>query len=316
MTHTNPALVLAITIPLLAAAPPAPAIETGDLGTLRQEALEAVNGARREHGLAPLQLTETLNRAAQQHATDMVENDYYAHVSPGGVTPRDRFLTHGGSQDKLTAENIARCSGCPSEPTVERVQSFHQGWMESPEHRENILTQGLAGFGFGIAAEDGEVYAVQTFAGPGAPHGLAPDEEPVVLEADALNGEALTVLNRARAREGLQPVETSGSLTQAARSLLPESVGGDRLIRQTENLYGLLPQGEARQWSGLQVVAAGCGGCGIEPTAQDVRYFVTQWLDNPQYRPQLMAGDASGIGFAMQANGEGRKAAIAVVGKR
>lgn len=315
MTRAHPALALAVAMLLFASAAPG-AQETGDLPALRQEALDAVNAARREHGLEPLQLTQTLNEAAQAHAVDMVENDYYAHVSPEGVTPRDRFLDHGGSEAKLTAENIARCTGCPSPPTSERVRSFQQGWMESPEHRQNILTEGLAGFGFGIAAEDGEVYAVQTFAGPGTPRGLEPGEEPVVLEADALDDEAVAVLNRVREREGLPPVEASEGLTQAARGLLPETISGDRLIRQTDNLFGLLPEGKAAQWSGLQVVAAGCGGCGTQPTAQDVRAFVTQWLDNPQYRPQLMAGNAGGIGFAMQANGEGRKVAIAVVGER
>jgi hypothetical protein len=63
------------------------------------------------------------------------------------------------------------------------------------------------------------------------------------------------------------------------------------------------------------VLAAGCGGCGTAPTAADLRYFADQWFNNPHYRQTLLDDTASHIGLAMHANGEGRKIAIAVVGR-
>ena len=87
-----PALLVFWLIGLLALATISPAIaaETGDLERLRSEALELVNEDRAEYGLEPLELTESLNEAAQNHAEDMIEREYYAHVSPEGEAVQDR----------------------------------------------------------------------------------------------------------------------------------------------------------------------------------------------------------------------------------
>lgn len=150
----------------LALTGPATAFETGDLDALREKALTEMNADREDEGLPALELQDALNTAAQSHGEDMVENDYYAHVSPGGAGPQDRFLDAGGSRANIVRENIARCSGCALPPDEDRVEAFETGWMNSPPHRENILSRGLEGFGFGIAGEDGRIFAVQTFAGP------------------------------------------------------------------------------------------------------------------------------------------------------
>jgi uncharacterized protein YkwD len=302
------ALSLALTPHLACAA------ETGNLEALRAEALSLVNEARDESGLEPLELQKILNEAAQAHAEDMLQRNYYAHVSPEGETVKDRYRDSGGSRWKLVAENIAMCSGCSSPPSLERVRSFHEGWMGSLAHRENILTEGLDGFGFGIAGEDRNVYAVQTFAGPGMPIDLKPGEETVALQADELAQRLARLLNREREREGLAPVKASEALSQLANKLLPER-SDEKLIADPGNLFGLLPQSQAGDWTTLNVLAAGCGGCGTAPTAADLRYFADQWLSNPHNRQTLLGDAASHIGLAMHANGEGRKIAIAVVGR-
>lgn len=141
------------------------AIETGPLGALRQEALSLVNQTRRERGLAALSLTGPLNAAAQSHAEDMARRGYYAHFSPEGEDALGRYRANGGQRYRIVAENIANCGGCPVPPTEERVRRFHSDWMNSPGHRKNILRSGVENFGFGIAAANGRIYAVQTFAG-------------------------------------------------------------------------------------------------------------------------------------------------------
>ncbi|PIL21192.1 hypothetical protein P775_05625 [Puniceibacterium antarcticum] len=136
---------------LCAAASTAAAQETGDIETLRQRALELVNASRSEAGLSDLTLGPILNDAAQGHAADMIARDFYAHVGPDGGTPFDRFLAAGGSRWGLSGENIATCSGCTLPPDIERLEAFHEGWMQSPGHRDNILSEGFNRFGFGIA---------------------------------------------------------------------------------------------------------------------------------------------------------------------
>ena len=107
-----PALLVFWLIGLLALATISPAIaaETGDLERLRSEALELVNEDGAEYGLEPLELTESLNEAAQNHAEDMIEREYYAHVSPEGEAVQDRYIEQGGSRWRLVAGNIARCT--------------------------------------------------------------------------------------------------------------------------------------------------------------------------------------------------------------
>lgn len=295
---------------------PTAALETGDLEALRMEALEQVNIAREEQGLPPLELTQALNDAAQAHAVDMIEDDYYSHVAPDGTAPMDRFVASGGSQWRVVRENIARCSNCAVPPTTERVEAFQDGWMNSPGHRENILAEGLDSFGFGIAGEGDAVFAVQNFAGPGMPRGLPTGESPVPVAPDDSSQVMVEAVNEARQREGKQPLEASAALVDAAGQLLPQSLDSEDIIGAQEPLFELL-SAEARQsFSQLQVLAGSCGGCGAEPTRQDVYDFVDQWLDNPQYGDTLLAGAATAVGFAMRANGEGRKVAIAVVGNR
>ncbi|MCT7373744.1 CAP domain-containing protein [Chelativorans salis] len=306
-----PLLVLFVT--LSAAATMARAAE---LEELRARALSLVNQAREAHGLNSLEGSDLLDEVAQNHAEDMLERDYYAHVSPEGETVQDRFRDQGGSRWKLVAENIATCSGCPTPASLERVEQFQEGWMDSPEHRKNILAEGLESFGFGIAGSNGTIYAVQTFAGPGEPPGLAPDEEPVALSPGEQTQEAAQAVNRLREREGLNPVEPSKALSEVARQLLPEDGTADSLIDRPDSLFDLLPEDQAANWSSLDVLAAACGGCGTQPTAADIRSFIEQWSSNPQNDQAVLQQDLTDMGFAMLANGEGRKVAVSLLGQR
>lgn len=296
--------------------PQRPASDTAGLEEMRDQILSMVNKARKEHGLGTLEGGQSLDKAAQEHAEDMLDRGYYSHVSPEGDTVEDRYREQGGSRWELVAENIATCKKCETPPTLDRVGQFQDGWMNSPEHRENILMEGLERFGFGIAGSEGRIYAVQTFAGPGTPLDLAPGEEPVVLSADEQRQTAIQAVNRAREREQLEPVEQSAALSEVARKLLPENGTADNLIDRPDDLFGLLPEGRESDWSRLQVVAAACGGCGTRPTAADIRYFADQWTNDPRDGRTVLRGNLSHMGFAMRADGEGRKVAVAVLGER
>lgn len=133
---------------------------------LRHLALQLVNEARAGQGLAPLRLDDALNRAAQAHADDMLKRDYFAHASPEGDSVRDRYRAAGGAPVRRVAENLGRSFDTTGPPAADVVRRLHDGWMQSPGHRENILRPNLDRFGFGFAARDAGSYAVQTFAGP------------------------------------------------------------------------------------------------------------------------------------------------------
>ena len=285
-------------------------IDAATLQSIRDRALAMVNEARAEHGLGALQAGDALNNAAQQHAEDMLDRGYYSHVSPDGETVDDRYHEQGGSRWERVAENIGTCEGCAPPPALETVERFQRGWMNSPDHRKNILMEGLDTFGFGIAGDKDRLYAVQTFAGPGMPVGLTPGEEAVALSTDQQIDRALEGLNRARERAGLDALAHGAALSEVARKLLSRS-SADDLIDPPDDLFALLPEDSASSWERLYVLAAACGGCGTRPTAADIRHFTDQWSDGQA----VLRDDVSHVGFAMQANGDGRKVAVAVLGE-
>ncbi len=144
----------------------AKAYDLKSLPAVRAYALELVNRDRASHGLPPLVSDQILDRAAQSHAQDMLKRDYFAHRSPEGKTPRDRFLSFGGQPSVGVGENIyfyqdPRLTGISREVT----RMFQQGWMNSAGHRKNILNRNYRGFGYGVVYGTGaRQYAVQMFA--------------------------------------------------------------------------------------------------------------------------------------------------------
>jgi hypothetical protein len=189
--------------------------------------------------------------------------------------------------------------------------------MNSPPHRENILAHGLNAFGFGLSiGPDEGLYAVQTFAGPGVPRSLQPNEQAKALSAQEQAEQATAAINRVRRRAGVPALELSMVLSETARNLLPSKQAENFTLAAADDIFAALPAGEQRRWRALSVIAGACGGCGTTPTAADVRFFQNEWASGSQYRDKLLDRSITHIGFAMQANGEGRKVAVLALGQR
>jgi uncharacterized protein YkwD len=117
--------------------------------------LELVNRERAQRGVRPLQADETLRQVAREHSREMFQRGYFAHVDPDGSTPFDR-MREGGARFRAAGENLALA------PTVEVA---HNGLMNSPGHRANILNPAFGRVGIGV--EDGGLHGkmfTQNFA--------------------------------------------------------------------------------------------------------------------------------------------------------
>ncbi|WP_187394061.1 CAP domain-containing protein [Oceaniovalibus sp. ACAM 378] len=304
MTGTTAILRLTLAA-ICAVAIPVAAQETGDLDRLRQHALELVNDARSEAGLSTLSLGPVLNEAAQGHAADMADRDYYAHDTPDGRTPRDRFNAAGGSRWALSGENIAKCTGCTTPPDSARVEAFHEGWMQSPGHRENILSDGFDRFGFGIVGAADEVYAVQTFAGSGQV------ADTPALGAEEAGAVALDAINVRRQNDGLAPLEASEALAVAAERVLEARLAGEDL---PENILSILPEG-VTGWTSIAIRTGSRGGAGGALAKGAIVSFVEDWASGDT-EATLGGERAAYLGFAAAALGDGRATAVAVFGGR
>ena len=78
--------------------------------------------------------------SARQKSTDMASKGYFSHTSPTYGSPFDQMKANGVTY-KSAAENIAM-----GQRTAEEVV---RGWMESPGHRQNILTLDFTHIGIG-----------------------------------------------------------------------------------------------------------------------------------------------------------------------
>ena len=284
-----------------------------DFATLRQESLDLVNDARSKQELSSLTLEPALNEAARAHAEDMLKRNFYGHVSPEGDTVMDRYTAAGGSRYRLVAENIARCRGCSVPADESAVRDLHEGWMNSPEHRENILAKGLSGYGFGVAEDgSGTRYSVQTFAGPGEPGGAEADASASRIDASAQSELAANLVNERRRADGVPPLSTDTRLVEAAQRLVPDGDISEVGLDELNPLQSVIPPDAP--WRSYQMMVGSCGGCGVQPTDADVRFFVSDWFKNPRYRSVLMDPALTAIGLGIVADQRGRKIAGALLG--
>ena len=114
----------------------------GDLERARADMLARANAERAAAGRLPLALDPRLNEAAQEHAEDMLLHSYYNHRSPQGSRPADR-VRQTGYAAQIVGENIAR-----GPFTVNEVMD---NWLQSQDHRRNLLNPAYRDLGVGIA---------------------------------------------------------------------------------------------------------------------------------------------------------------------
>lgn len=119
-----------------------PAASVYSSAITRANIISLTNQTRIGLGLPTLVENGLLNAAAQNKATDMLADQYFAHTSPDGVTPWN-FINNAGYYYQYAGENLA-----VHYTSAEGVVS---GWMASPTHRANIVDERFSDIGVGIA---------------------------------------------------------------------------------------------------------------------------------------------------------------------
>lgn len=142
-------------------------------------ALEAVmvgmvNAERRWRGLRPLANHAALANVARAHSEEMRDRRYFSHYSPNRSLRQPVDRCRGACDDALpyVAENISLVRG-RTQIDKEAVQSSHEGLMNSPGHRENILRKEMTHIGIGMAVRDHHsLWVTQMFLLPEAEKAL------------------------------------------------------------------------------------------------------------------------------------------------
>lgn len=107
----------------------------------RASVVATMNEYRAEHHLPPLREDLRLDAAANDRMRDMEDQGYWAHESPDGRSPFTWLAPHG-YDFHYAGENLA--SG------FETTELLVAGWMESPGHRDNILSPHFEDCGIAI----------------------------------------------------------------------------------------------------------------------------------------------------------------------
>jgi uncharacterized protein YkwD len=111
------------------------------------ESFQRVNSEREARGLSILTLDQTLINKAQDWADSMASRGRVGHS----------VLADGaGDNWRILGENVG---------WARSVGEMHSMFMNSPEHRANVVSGRYNRVGTGVAVVDGRYYVVQVFAG-------------------------------------------------------------------------------------------------------------------------------------------------------
>lgn len=126
---------------------------------LENEVIQLVNAERAKRGLPALTANWEVGRVARYKSQDMINKGYFSHNSPTYGTPFN-MMENFGIKFSAAGENIAYGQRTP--------QEVMNAWMNSPGHRNNILSTSYTQIGVGLAkTSSGVCYWTQMFIKPG-----------------------------------------------------------------------------------------------------------------------------------------------------
>ncbi|MDP2647869.1 MAG: CAP domain-containing protein [Candidatus Yanofskybacteria bacterium] len=191
-----------------------------------QEVFRETNNFRNANGLPSLEENFALNSAAVQKLQDMLQNQYFAHVSPTGISPWHWFEVNDYDYS-FAGENLA-IGFIDASGTV-------QAWADSPSHRKNMMDSGYTQMG--IAVTQGKIkdiegnVVVQLFGTPVKP--LAGTSSPITLSFSGTQAQEEELILAPNLEEPIVPIyaadKPAGTSSEIAMS--QEEVKPSRLNR-------------------------------------------------------------------------------------
>lgn len=132
--------------------------DINDVTSIENQVIQLVNQERTARGISPLRANLQLSRVARYKSQDMLNNNYFSHISPVYGSPF-KMMESFGIRFVAAGENIALGQRSP--------QEVMNSWMNSPGHRANILSEAFTEIGVGYAkGPTGRNYWTQMFVKP------------------------------------------------------------------------------------------------------------------------------------------------------
>lgn len=219
-------------------------IDAGSLNSLS-------NAQRTANGLPALAYNQTLANSAYQKAIDMVNNNYWAHVSPSGISPWYWFGAAGYSYSSA-GENLAKDFNTSS--------GVVNAWMASPTHRANVLGNNFTEVGYAVVngtlqgqqttlvvAHYATPVAVATPAASPAPAQPAPAVIPNPVQTPVVSTQPLQTTPQA---SEVTQEENPAPVVEEARELEEPELKYDLLqyLQNPTKSYGVYKDQSALSW--------------------------------------------------------------------
>ncbi|HXO59239.1 MAG TPA: CAP domain-containing protein [Candidatus Acidoferrum sp.] len=139
-------------------APPKPAPPPVSIVGAAGVEFSLVNQDRAANGVAGLRVSGALARVAQYRAQDMLNRGYFSHYDPATGQLAFSALMHlWGIPYSRAGENIAWSTN----PSMAAINTM---FMNSPEHRANILNGAYLQAGIGVAGNGAKIMVVEVFS--------------------------------------------------------------------------------------------------------------------------------------------------------
>ncbi len=172
--------------------------EKKDLEFLEQRLFELTNRERQRRDLRRVSFSRDLSQLAREHSRDMATNGRISHSSTDGRSYMDR-LVDARFYFIAIGENVAFSS--KFEP-----EGIHEGLMESPGHKENILDPAFDEVGIGaVLNKDKGYFVTQDFR-----------RAPVLRDARQVEREIKRDINELRRRSRLPSLYSSSDADKYA----------------------------------------------------------------------------------------------------
>src|SRR5216683_251914 len=150
-----------------------------------QRLLELVNQERETAGLKPLTWDQSLADAARAHSKLLAQHKDLSHQFMGEPDLTKRAGA-AGANFSVVGENIGYA------PDVDLA---HNGFMNSPPHRANILRPDFNAIGIAIVLRGNELYITQDFS-----------RKVETISNDQFDRRLIAAFNQMRSQKGLQPM--------------------------------------------------------------------------------------------------------------
>lgn len=130
---------------------------------LEKRVVDSINDERAAAGLPALKTEVHLNDAAQDHSDWMGDTGNFSHEGDDGSTATERIGDAGLPLEGSwrTSENIAYTSVDDDGLGAEEIDRMHEGLMDSPGHRANILDPDVAYVGVGLSVGTATIDGVE-----------------------------------------------------------------------------------------------------------------------------------------------------------